>query len=122
MHSAAEAIGTLRHLKTGSTAGDPRSPRVEPMADQARSAVLRHELSTCPATPTLHTKSARGKTMRTIFRNCSIWDGTGSAAYTGDVLVVGNRIETIFRSRGDLPVAGAQVIDAECDVPSCPVW
>jgi imidazolonepropionase-like amidohydrolase len=51
--------------------------------------------------------------MRTIFRNCSIWDGTGSAAYPGDVLVVGNRIETIFRSRGDLPVAGAQVIDAE---------
>jgi N-acyl-D-aspartate/D-glutamate deacylase len=50
--------------------------------------------------------------MKTIFRDCAVWDGTGSAAYAGDVLVVGNRIAKILRSRGDLPVDGAQVIEA----------
>ncbi len=49
---------------------------------------------------------------RTIIRDCRVWDGSGSAAFPADLLVEGERIRTVARTRGQLEGAGADVIEA----------
>src|SRR5271156_3767004 len=49
---------------------------------------------------------------RVLFRNASVWDGSGAPAFPADVLVEGTRIKTIARSRGALAADGAVVIEA----------
>ncbi len=48
---------------------------------------------------------------RTLFRNVTVWDGSGAAPFPGDVLVEGNRIRTLARKTGELPGDGALQID-----------
>ena len=47
-----------------------------------------------------------------LFTNVRIFDGSGAAMYTGEVLVQGNRISRVGRSARALPTAGANVVDA----------
>jgi imidazolonepropionase-like amidohydrolase len=49
---------------------------------------------------------------RTLFRRATVWDGSGSAPFPGDVLVEGNRVRAVARETGQLSGDGAQVIDA----------
>ena len=49
---------------------------------------------------------------RTVFRNASVWDGTGAPAYPADVLIEANRITAVARERGALSADGASVIEA----------
>ncbi len=46
-----------------------------------------------------------------LFSNVRILDGTGAAAYPGEVLVQGNRISRVARGTRTLPVAGVTVVD-----------
>jgi imidazolonepropionase-like amidohydrolase len=48
-----------------------------------------------------------------VFAGARVWDAGGSAPYSGDVLVEGNRIRAVSRVPGQIPQAGAQVIDAK---------
>jgi imidazolonepropionase-like amidohydrolase len=48
---------------------------------------------------------------RVVFRNASVWDGSGAAAYPADVLVDGGRIRTVAKAKGQLAAEGAQEID-----------
>jgi imidazolonepropionase-like amidohydrolase len=48
---------------------------------------------------------------RTLFRNVTIWDGSGAAPFPGDVLVEGDRIRTVARKTGEMPGDGALQID-----------
>jgi imidazolonepropionase-like amidohydrolase len=50
---------------------------------------------------------------RTLFRNATIWDGTGAPSFPGDVLVEGRRIRAVARQTGQLSAEGAHVIDAD---------
>jgi imidazolonepropionase-like amidohydrolase len=50
---------------------------------------------------------------KTLFVGARVWDASGAAPYEGDVLVEGNRISAVAKGRGQLPSAGAQVIDAK---------
>jgi len=50
---------------------------------------------------------------RVLFRNASVWDGTGAAAYPADVLVEKGRIKTIARTIGALSADGATLIEAQ---------
>ncbi len=47
-----------------------------------------------------------------LFRGACIWDGSGAAAYPGDVLVEGSRIKEIAPAPERLAVDGATVIEA----------
>jgi imidazolonepropionase-like amidohydrolase len=47
-----------------------------------------------------------------LFRGASIWDGSGAAAFPGDVLVEGSRIKAIAPVPERLAVDGATVIEA----------
>src|SRR6202162_6694851 len=47
-----------------------------------------------------------------LFRGASIWDGSGAAAFPGDVLVEGSRIKAVAPAPGRLAVDGATVIEA----------
>ena len=47
-----------------------------------------------------------------LLRNCMVWDGSGTAAFPADVLIEGERIRAVAKSRGQLAAAGAEVIDA----------
>jgi imidazolonepropionase-like amidohydrolase len=49
---------------------------------------------------------------RVVIRDCRVWDGSGSAAFPADVLVEGERIRAVARSRGQLDAAGAETIEA----------
>ena len=49
---------------------------------------------------------------RTIFTNVSIFDGTGSPSFPGEVLVDGNRIKTVAHGHNQLDPNGAEVVDA----------
>ncbi|HEY1411924.1 MAG TPA: amidohydrolase family protein, partial [Rhodopila sp.] len=49
---------------------------------------------------------------RMLFKNCRVWDGSGTPAYPADVLVDGDRIRTVATDRGQLDPAGAEIIDA----------
>jgi imidazolonepropionase-like amidohydrolase len=49
---------------------------------------------------------------RTIIRDCRVWDGSGSAAFPADLLVEGERIRTVARTRGQLESVGADVVEA----------
>ena len=48
---------------------------------------------------------------RTLFTNVSILDGSGADPYAGEVLVDGNRIQTIARTGDSLPRDGGEVVD-----------
>jgi imidazolonepropionase-like amidohydrolase len=48
---------------------------------------------------------------RTLFRKVMVWDGTGAAAFQGDVLVEGNRVRSVARKSGELSADGAVQID-----------
>ncbi len=48
-----------------------------------------------------------------LFRDASIWDGSGADAFPGDVLVEGARIKAIARKPERLAVDGAIVIEAK---------
>jgi imidazolonepropionase-like amidohydrolase len=48
---------------------------------------------------------------RVVFRNASVWDGSGAAAYPADVLVDGGRIRTVAKAKNQLAAEGAQEID-----------
>ncbi|MES2260920.1 MAG: amidohydrolase family protein [Pseudomonadota bacterium] len=50
---------------------------------------------------------------RTLFINAQIFDGSGSALFPGEVLVVGNRIEAVAAGGESIEREGAAVID--CD-------
>lgn len=50
--------------------------------------------------------------MRTLIRNCTIWDGTGAWPFAGEVLVDGHRISAVAARPEQLASAGARVIDA----------
>jgi len=51
--------------------------------------------------------------MKTLIVNGSIWDGSGDAAYDGELLIAEDgRIEAVARGRGRLAADGAQRIDA----------
>ncbi len=49
---------------------------------------------------------------RVLFRNASVWDGSGAAAFPADVLVEGNRIKAVARDKAALASDGATVIEA----------
>jgi imidazolonepropionase-like amidohydrolase len=49
---------------------------------------------------------------RVLFRNASVWDGSGAAAFPAEVLVEGARIKTIARAPNRLTADGATVIEA----------
>jgi imidazolonepropionase-like amidohydrolase len=50
--------------------------------------------------------------MKTLIVNGSIWDGSGSAAYAGELLIDGQRIEAVARGTGRIPAEGAMRLDA----------
>jgi len=47
---------------------------------------------------------------RVLFRDASVWDGSGAGAYPADVLIEANRIRAVATQRGQLEAAGAEVI------------
>lgn len=49
----------------------------------------------------------------TLIVGAKIWDGSGTAAYPGDVLVEGNRIRAVSRVPGQLSRTDCEVIDAQ---------
>lgn len=51
--------------------------------------------------------------MKTLIRNCVVWDGSGAAPFAAEVLIEGQRIARVSRSAAALPAEGAQVIDAQ---------
>ncbi|WP_374442408.1 amidohydrolase family protein [Stella sp.] len=48
---------------------------------------------------------------RVLFRNVRVIDGAGKAPFAGEVLVTGNRIETVARRAGAVPAGGAEMVD-----------
>jgi len=50
---------------------------------------------------------------RLLFRDCRVWDGSGSPAYPADVLVEGDRVRAVATQRGQLESAGAEVIETK---------
>ena len=50
--------------------------------------------------------------MQTLIVNGNLWDGSGGAAYAGEVLINGSRIEAIARGTGRIPAEGVQRLDA----------
>ena len=51
--------------------------------------------------------------MKTLIRNCVVWDGSGAAPFAAEVLVEGERITRVARGAAALPAEGALVIDAQ---------
>ena len=51
--------------------------------------------------------------MKTLIRNCVVWDGSGAAPFAAEVLIDGERIARVARGAAALPAEGAQVIDAQ---------
>ena len=51
--------------------------------------------------------------MKTLLRDCMIWDGSGAAAFPGDVLVEGDHIRHVSRGSSKIPADDAEVIDAQ---------
>lgn len=51
--------------------------------------------------------------MKTLIRNCVVWDGSGAAPFAAEVLVEGARIARVARGAAALTADGAQVIDAQ---------
>jgi imidazolonepropionase-like amidohydrolase len=49
---------------------------------------------------------------KTIIAGAKIWDATGAAPFDGDVLITGNRISAVSRSRGQLSRTDCEVIEA----------
>jgi imidazolonepropionase-like amidohydrolase len=51
--------------------------------------------------------------MKTLIRNCVVWDGSGAAPFSAEVVVEGERITRVAKGTSALPIEGAQVIDAQ---------
>jgi imidazolonepropionase-like amidohydrolase len=51
--------------------------------------------------------------MKTLIRNCVVWDGSGTAPFPAEVLVEGSRIARIARGGAKLPTDDAKLIDAQ---------
>lgn len=51
--------------------------------------------------------------MPVLFKNVSIFDGSGSASYPGEVLVEGQRIKAVAKGSGKIQGNGAEVIDGK---------
>jgi imidazolonepropionase-like amidohydrolase len=52
--------------------------------------------------------------MKTLMRNCVVWDGSGAAPFPADVLVEGDRIRRVAKGgSGKLAAEDAEVIDAQ---------
>src|SRR5690349_14216885 len=49
---------------------------------------------------------------KVIFRSVTIWDGSGTPPFSGDVLIRGRRIAAISRCAGELSSDDANSIDA----------
>jgi len=47
-----------------------------------------------------------------LFTGARIFDGSGDSAFTGEVLVQGNRIRRVARGTRSIPTTGVTVIDA----------
>jgi len=54
----------------------------------------------------------RKQMTRILLKDCKVWDGSGAASYPADVLVEGEHIQTVAKSRGQLDGAGAQIVEA----------
>ena len=50
--------------------------------------------------------------MKTLIVNGSVWDGSGSAAYAGEVLIDGQHIQAVARGTGRISAEGATRLDA----------
>lgn len=50
---------------------------------------------------------------KTLIAGAKIWDASGAAAFDGDVLIDGSRVQAVSRTRGQLLSAGCEVIDAK---------
>jgi imidazolonepropionase-like amidohydrolase len=50
---------------------------------------------------------------KVLLSGARIWDGSGSPAFDGDVLVEGSRIRAVSRVRGQIAATGAQTIEAK---------
>ena len=46
--------------------------------------------------------------MKTLIRNCVVWDGSGAAPFAAEVLIDGARIARVARGTAALPAEGAQ--------------
>lgn len=51
--------------------------------------------------------------MATLFRNVSIFDGTGKKPFPGEVLVEGNKIKAVSRGAKNIRADGAEVVDGK---------
>lgn len=51
--------------------------------------------------------------MSVLFKNVSIFDGSGAASYPGEVLVEGQRIKAVAKGSGKIQGNGAEVIDGK---------
>ena len=51
--------------------------------------------------------------MPVLFKNVSIFDGSGAASYPGEVLVEGQRITAVAKGSGNIDANGAEVIDGQ---------
>ena len=49
---------------------------------------------------------------KTLIVGARVWDASGAAPFSGDVLVEGNKITAVSKVAGQIPQAGAQVIEA----------
>ena len=49
--------------------------------------------------------------MKTLIVNAQVWDGSGTPAHPGELLIDGNRIEAVARGSGVLPAEGARRVD-----------
>jgi imidazolonepropionase-like amidohydrolase len=49
---------------------------------------------------------------QTLIRDCRVWDGSGEAAFSADVLIEGGRIRAVSRGRRQLDGRDAEVIQA----------
>lgn len=47
-----------------------------------------------------------------LIRNANIWDASGAAPFAGDLLIEGDKIQTVSRGANSLPAEGCEVIDA----------
>ena len=50
---------------------------------------------------------------KTLIQGATVWDATGGAAFAGDVLVEGNRIQTVSRTPGRISATDCEAIDGK---------
>jgi imidazolonepropionase-like amidohydrolase len=55
--------------------------------------------------------TGRTQMARTLFKNVSIFDGSGNASFLGEVMVQGNRIQSVAKGIDQIAADGAEVVD-----------